>query len=51
MHCIVTTNGYTEDEDFAEADLVVPELGDPPNVQVDLATIRRVVEEGSGRRA
>jgi len=50
IRCIVTTNGYTEDEDFAEADLVVPELGDPPNVQVDLATIRRIVEKGSGRR-
>jgi HAD superfamily hydrolase (TIGR01509 family) len=44
MHCIVTTNGYTEDEDFAEADLVVPELGDPPNVRVDLNTIRSIVE-------
>ena len=45
MHCVVTTNGYTEDEDFTEAELVVSELGDPPNVQVDLATIRRIVGE------
>ncbi len=44
MHCVVTTNGYTEDEDFREADLVVSELGDPPHVQVDLAMIRRLVE-------
>jgi HAD superfamily hydrolase (TIGR01509 family) len=44
MYCVVTTNGYTEDEDFAEADLVVPELGDPPTVRVDLAAIRRIVE-------
>lgn len=44
MCCIVTTNGYTQDEDFSEADLVVPELGDPPNVQVELETIRRIVE-------
>ncbi len=41
--CLVTTNSYTEDEDFHEADLVVSELGDPPHVQVDLATIRRIV--------
>jgi HAD superfamily hydrolase (TIGR01509 family) len=41
--CVVTTNEYTQDEDFTEADLVVPELGDPPNVQVDLETIRRIV--------
>jgi len=51
MRCVVTTNGYTEDEDFAEADLVVPELGDPPNVQVDLATIRRLVERGRVKRS
>ncbi|HUT45801.1 MAG TPA: HAD-IA family hydrolase [Sedimentisphaerales bacterium] len=39
MYCVVTTNGYTKDEDFTEADLVVSELGDPPNVQVTLETI------------
>ncbi len=44
LHCIVTTNEYTEDEDFAEADLVVSELGNPPNVQVDLARIRNIVD-------
>jgi HAD superfamily hydrolase (TIGR01509 family) len=45
MYCLVTTNGYTEEEDFREADLVVSELGDPPHVQVDLAAIRRLVEK------
>jgi HAD superfamily hydrolase (TIGR01509 family) len=39
MHCVVTTNGYTENEDFSEADLVVPELGDPPNVNVTISDI------------
>jgi HAD superfamily hydrolase (TIGR01509 family) len=39
MHCIITTNGYSKNEDFTEADLVVSELGDPPNVQVTLETI------------
>jgi HAD superfamily hydrolase (TIGR01509 family) len=39
MRCVVTTNGYSENEDFTEADLVVSELGDPPNVQVTLETI------------
>jgi len=48
IHCLVTTHGYTEDEDFREADLVVSELGDPPSVQVDLATIRRLVETSPG---
>jgi len=49
MCCIVTTNGYTEDEDFREADLVVSALGDPPHVQVDLATIRSIVRASSGK--
>ena len=43
MHCIVTTNGYTENEDFAEADLVVPELGDEPSIQVTLEKIKNLV--------
>jgi HAD superfamily hydrolase (TIGR01509 family) len=46
MYCVVTTNGYTEDEDFSEADLVVSELGDPPNVKVDLEAIHSLVERG-----
>jgi HAD superfamily hydrolase (TIGR01509 family) len=44
MYCIVTTNGYTENEDFTEAELVVPELGDGPNIQVTLEEIKRIVE-------
>jgi HAD superfamily hydrolase (TIGR01509 family) len=43
MHCIVTTNGYTENEDFAEADLVVPELGDEPSIQVTLEKITHLI--------
>jgi HAD superfamily hydrolase (TIGR01509 family) len=45
MHCIVTTNNYTKDEDFAEADLLVSELGDPPNIWVTLDTIRNIVNK------
>ncbi len=45
MRCIVTTNGYTENEDFEEADLVVSELGDPPNVQVTLKTAKSILEK------
>ena len=43
IYCLVTTNGYTKDEDFREADLIVSELGDPPTVQADLATIQQIV--------
>ena len=45
MRCIVTTNGYTENEDFDQADLVVSELGEPPNVQVTLETAKGIVEK------
>jgi len=45
MYCVITTNGYTKDEDFTKADLVVSELGDPPNVQVTLKTIRNIIEK------
>jgi len=40
MHCVITTNSYTEDEDFGEADLVVPELGDEPNANVTIETLK-----------
>lgn len=43
MRCLVTTNGYTKNEDFDEADLVVSELGDPPNVQVTMEAVRGLV--------
>jgi HAD superfamily hydrolase (TIGR01509 family) len=43
MHCIVTTNGYTEHEDFSRADLIVSELGDPPEIQVTLETLKKII--------
>lgn len=45
MWCVVTTNPYTAGEDFAEADLVVPELGDPPG---DVVTLERLKQLGAG---
>lgn len=39
MRCVVTTSGYSADEDFAEADAVVSELGDPPSVQVTVSDL------------
>ena len=46
MHCIVTTNGYTEHEDFSQADLVVSELGDPPEIQVNIETLKKIIAGG-----
>ena len=45
MHCLITTNGYTESEDFAGALTVVPELGDPPGEHVTLESLKRLVAE------
>ncbi|XP_024386687.2 CBBY-like protein [Physcomitrium patens] len=36
MVCIVTKSGYTENEDFSEADAVFPCIGDPPSQNFDL---------------
>lgn len=43
FRCLVTTNAYTLEEDFREADRVVPELGDEPTVQVDINTINQII--------
>jgi HAD superfamily hydrolase (TIGR01509 family) len=42
MKCVVTTTGYTEKEDFSEADMVFSELGDPPKVQVTLEALKKL---------
>ena len=42
---LITTSTYTVDEDFAEAALVVSELGDEPNVQIRLADLNRLAME------
>ncbi|MBW4043220.1 MAG: HAD-IA family hydrolase [Acidobacteria bacterium] len=36
LPCLVTVNGYTHDEDFAEASLVVSELGDPGRPPIEV---------------
>jgi HAD superfamily hydrolase (TIGR01509 family) len=41
--CLITTSTYTIDEDFSEADKVVSELGDEPDVQVTLADLEELV--------
>ncbi|MFH1716061.1 MAG: HAD family hydrolase [Planctomycetota bacterium] len=46
MHCIVTTNGYTGQEDFSGADLVVSELGDIPDIKVTLEIAKGIIAKG-----
>ena len=43
LPCIITTNYYSQDEDFTEADLVVSELGEPPQVYVTIETLKRIL--------
>jgi HAD superfamily hydrolase (TIGR01509 family) len=42
MRCVITKSSYTGDEDFAEANAVFSELGDPPSVQVTLKSLREL---------
>lgn len=39
FNCLITTNGYTAEEDFTEADIVVSELGDDPDIQINIENI------------
>jgi HAD superfamily hydrolase (TIGR01509 family) len=43
MRCVITTNGYTENEDFTGADRVVTALGDPPHVKISIDTLNEVI--------
>ena len=40
LHCLVTVNGYTRDEDMSEATLVVSELGDPGGPPIEVLANR-----------
>ena len=45
FRCLVTTNGYTLEEDFKEADRVVPQLGDAPGPVISIETMNQIVNE------
>jgi HAD superfamily hydrolase (TIGR01509 family) len=40
LHCLVTVNGYTREENFDEATLVVSELGDPDGAPIEVIANR-----------
>ena len=40
MRCVITTNGYTEKEDFTGADRVVDQLGDDPKKMLTLKDLK-----------
>ena len=43
--CLITTNGYTVDEDFSLADKIVPELGDQPTINITLKDLDDIVKK------
>lgn len=45
FNCLITTNDYSKDEDFDEADLLVDELGDEPNVKITLETLKEIIQK------
>ena len=47
LPCLVTVNGYTRDEDFREAVLVVSELGDPGRPPIDVLANRSRARPGT----
>jgi len=46
LRCLVTVNGYTRDEDFTEAALVVSELGDPGRPPIEVLANRSAATPG-----
>ncbi len=42
---VITTSTYTTEEDFSEAEIVVPELGDQPNVRLTLDDLRKLASK------
>jgi HAD superfamily hydrolase (TIGR01509 family) len=42
MICLVTTNPYTQSEDFTEADLVVDQLGDEAEIKVNIQDLMKL---------
>ena len=42
---VITTSAYTTEEDFAEAQIVVPELGDPPHVRLTLEDLHKLASK------
>jgi HAD superfamily hydrolase (TIGR01509 family) len=46
LRALVTVNGYTRDEDFAEAVLVVSELGDPGRPPIEVLANRSTARPG-----
>jgi HAD superfamily hydrolase (TIGR01509 family) len=47
LRCLVTVNGYTRDEDFSEAALVVSELGDPGRPPIEVLANRSRARPGT----
>jgi HAD superfamily hydrolase (TIGR01509 family) len=47
LTCLITVNGYTRDEDFTEAALVVSDLGDPGRPPIEVLANRSAATPGA----
>jgi len=45
FNCLITTNEYTANEDFTEADKLVDELGDEPNIQITINDLKLLIKK------
>ena len=45
FNCLITTNEYSREEDFSEADFIVDELGDPPHIKISIEEMKQLVTD------
>ena len=45
FNCLITTNAYTTDEDFTEADKRVDELGDAPDIRITVKDLIEIIRK------
>ena len=50
FNCLITTNDYTANEDFTEADILVDELGDESHIQITIDDLILLIENKNQMR-
>ena len=45
FNCLITTNDYSKEEGFWEADMVVDELGDEPNIRITINQLEEYIQK------
>ena len=50
FNCLITTNDYSKEEDFKEADLVVDQLGDGDEIYVTIKTLTKYIQQNNNKQ-